>query len=54
MKKCPIYKATRNKVMDEGECTACPFRDNCIEDIFNDAIERVMIIIGEYLNENKY
>ena len=47
--KCPIFKATGIKAI-KTECNSCPFKDNCLEDVFNDASARAMQIIGDYLH----
>ncbi len=45
---CPLFKATGKKAT-KTECASCPLSE-CPEDIFNDAIVKVMQIIGDYLH----
>ena len=44
MKKiiCPINSKTKEKF----ECIDCPYRDNCIEDILNDAQQKSMKVFA--------
>ncbi len=50
---CPIYKATGQIGKVEDECNHCPFRDNCIEDILNDAVAKVIKILGDYIKKKQ-
>lgn len=53
MDNCPIFKGTGGKAKLEKECEVCPFKDECIEDIFNDAMAKIMEILGRWVNEQR-
>ena len=53
MKSCPIFRGTGRKTRALEECKVCPFRDDCIQDIIDDASESIMESIGKYLGKKK-
>ncbi len=53
MNSCPIFKGTGKKSKPERECNVCPFRDDCIQDIFDDAVAKIMELLGKYLEKKK-
>ena len=50
---CPIFRGTHKRAKLEDECEVCPFRDDCIQDIFDDAIAKIMEILGKFIGEKK-
>ena len=48
---CPIFRGTGKKAKLEEECQSCPFRDDCIADILDDAEKETMEIWGKTIKK---
>ncbi len=52
--ECPIFKATGRKARYPSEdCQACPFKNDCPSDRFDDTVAKILEQIGNYLNESR-
>lgn len=44
---CPLAEKKRGK----AECENCRYKENCIEDILSDFVDKVMELLGETVKE---
>ncbi len=53
MNSCPIFRGTGKKAKPERECNTCPFRDDCLQDIFDDAVAKIMELLGKFIDKKR-